>query len=295
MPEIKPQIQSGISWLFSLAGLVWLFGKVCLVAAVGFCHAAAMNLGSAGEIEIPVEDSTQELESLAGGPDARITDYAIITRRNIFGAKPKSASKTPVKASTSSFDVRLVATSIGDGSTPFAIIEDTKKKEQEIFELNENVFGQARLVAVLETSVSLDRNGKVEVLELAEGDGSAGAPSTSSGGITAIDDNQTEFSIPEAELENALGNLPQLLSQARAVPYFRNGKSIGMRLFAIRRGSMYEKLGLKNGDILKAVNGNSMSDPAQALKLFEQLKNERNIDATLERAGKDVDMRYSIE
>ncbi len=294
MPDIKSQIQSTLSWLFSLGGMVWLLGKVCLVAAVGLCHAAAMNLGSAGEIDIPLDTTVQDHESVSNGKTARITDYAVINRRNIFGAKPKTKGPAPEKPRTGSLDVRLVATSVGDGSTPFAIIEENKKKEQEIFELNEEVFGQARLVAVLESSVKLDRNGKIEILELTEGE-NTGSASGSTGEITAVDDNQTEFSIPEAELENALGNLPQLLSQARAVPYFRNGKSIGMRLFAIRRGSMYEKLGLKNGDILKAVNGNSMSDPAQALKLFEQLKNERNIDATLERAGKDVDMRYSIE
>ena len=44
------------------------------------------------------------------------------------------------------------------------------------------------------------------------------------------------------------------------------GQSIGMRLFAIRTGSLYEKLGLKNGDIILAVNENSLSDPAQAFE-----------------------------
>ena len=67
-----------------------------------------------------------------------------------------------------------------------------------------------------------------------------------------------------------------------------------MRLFAIRRDSLYEKLGLKNGDILTAVNENNLSDPSQALKIFEQLKNERSINVKLERNGENKDLHYAI-
>ncbi len=106
--------------------------------------------------------------------------------------------------------------------------------------------------------------------------------------------NVDVFSIADDEISSALANLPQLLSQARAVPYFRNGTSIGMRLFAIKPESLYEKLGLKNGDIILSVNENSLSDPAQALKLFEQLKTERAINVKLERNSQVSEMRYSI-
>ena len=67
-----------------------------------------------------------------------------------------------------------------------------------------------------------------------------------------------------------------------------------MRLFAIRKDSMYDKLGLKNGDILMSINDNSLSDPSQALKLFETLKTEKSIYVTVERNGQQMDLRYSI-
>ena len=85
-----------------------------------------------------------------------------------------------------------------------------------------------------------------------------------------------------------------LLTQARAVPYFKDGRSIGLRLFAIKTGSLYEKLGLKNGDILKSINGNSLGDLSQAMKLFEQLKQERSISVMLERDKQDKEFRYQI-
>jgi general secretion pathway protein C len=111
---------------------------------------------------------------------------------------------------------------------------------------------------------------------------------------TEEDNDQTDYTVAEAELSDALANLPLLLSQARAVPYFRNGQSIGMRLFAIRSGSLYEKLGMKNGDIITAVNENSLSDPTQALRLFEQLKNERSIKVKMERNNVSREVNYTI-
>ena len=57
---------------------------------------------------------------------------------------------------------------------------------------------------------------------------------------------------------------------------------------------MYEKLGLKNGDIVKSINENNLSDPSQALKLFEQLKSERSIGVKLERDGAPRELKYSI-
>jgi general secretion pathway protein C len=67
-----------------------------------------------------------------------------------------------------------------------------------------------------------------------------------------------------------------------------------LRLFAIKTGSLYEKVGLRNGDILKSINGNSLGDISQALKLFEKLKEERSITLLLERAKKEREFRYTI-
>ena len=68
-----------------------------------------------------------------------------------------------------------------------------------------------------------------------------------------------------------------------------------MRLFAIRKDSLYEKLGLKNGDIITSVNDSSLSNPAEALKLFEKLKSEREISVKLERNGEKKSLEYSID
>lgn len=227
-------------------------------------------------------------------PPPSLASYAAIENRNIFALK-KAEQTSTVEAAVpaKNLKLRLVATHSTPGAPPFAIIENSEgKKEQKIFDLNSSVFGGGKLVEVLPASAKIDIGGKIEELklEMHKASGTAGGTNT-----TDNVSEQEDFTVAEAELQEAMANLPQLLSQARAVPYFRAGKSIGMRLFAIRRGSLYEKLGLKNGDILKTVNENSLSDPSQALKLFEDLKSERSINVIVERMGEDRELRYAIQ
>ena len=71
------------------------------------------------------------------------------------------------------------------------------------------------------------------------------------------------------------------LNGARAVPYFRDGAPVGMRLFAIKPGSRWERFGLENGDIVLEVDGSKLTDVtigklAEALTSARQIKVERN-------------------
>jgi general secretion pathway protein C len=216
-------------------------------------------------------------------------NWKLIADTKIFGALGgPAAPAAPAAPPPSPLSLTLIGTFVTDGQEPYAIIEDKKKQSQDMFLLGDSIFEQATLKKIYQDRVEIERLGKLEVLRLDEfggGDASAG------GGITS---NGDDFVVDEAELDKGLENLPLLLTQARAVPYFKDGRSIGLRLFAIKSGSLYEKIGLKNGDILKAINGNSLADITQALKLFEQLKQERSINLVLEREKQDREFKYTI-
>ncbi len=285
-------LQSILQQVSSVKGAVFIVGKICLVLAVGLAHAIGDNLRRSELRTLPKNTVDHSDDQSVSTGITNIASYDVIAKRNIFGEKPaaKDTQATPVQPKTK-LKLRLVGTNVSSNGAPFAIVEDTAKKQQDVYELNEMVFNQAKLVEILTESIKIEHNGKIEILELAEATGSSGSGGT---GTISSNDDGTEFSVAEEELSKALANLPRLLSQARAVPYFRNGKSIGMRLFAIRRGSLYEKLGMKNGDIILSVNDTSVNDPAQALKIFEKLKTERSINLELERNGQSSALRYSI-
>jgi general secretion pathway protein C len=214
-------------------------------------------------------------------------NWDVLLERKPFGTLGRVAAVAPSKPTPppSPLMLSLIGTFITQGQEPYAIIEDKKKNTQDMFLLEQSVFEQATLKKIYQDRVEIERNGKLEVLKL-DDIGGSGAGVVSSGA--------DDFVIEEAELDKGLENLPLLLTQARAVPYFKDGRSIGLRLFAIKTGSLYEKVGLKNGDILKTINGNNLGDISQALKLFEQLKQERSITLILERDRQDKEFKYTI-
>lgn len=118
---------------------------------------------------------------------------------------------------------------------------------------------------------------------------SRGAPA---GGIQQTDENR--FVVSRAEIDSQLANFNALLTQARALPEQRGGQMIGFRLTEIKPGSFYQKVGLRDGDILKGVNGEKITDPAKGFELLQGLKSMPALDIMIERGGKDVTFNYDF-
>jgi|GEM_PF-1483503 len=110
-------------------------------------------------------------------------------------------------------------------------------------------------------------------------------------GITKV--SSTHYRIERGALDTALANLNKLSRGARVVPKKYKGKS-GYKIYRIKSSSPYKYLGLRNNDILVGVNGQSVSDPAQAMELYNQLKDESNVTLDVIRRGKEMTIEYDI-
>lgn len=225
-------------------------------------------------------------------PTAAPGDLSILVKQPLLGSlDPSKESAKPTPKPASNTALGLAGVFLEDNAPPYAIIEDQKKNVQEVFNIGETVFGEATLKKIFSDRVEIERNGQLEEL-LLDVPGAGRDSTPSKGGVAALDNNL--YVVEEAEVDKALENLPLVLTQARAVPYFKDGVSIGLRLFAIKSDSIFEKIGLKNGDILKSVNGSSLADLTQAIKLFEALKQERSISIRLERNLEEREHKYEI-
>lgn len=137
-----------------------------------------------------------------------------------------------------------------------------------------------------ERITSLDKNKSRRVLEKPEDD----KPAEDTGEIAREGNN---FTIPKAEVDKALANLSRLYTDIRAVPYFKNGKANGFKLINVRGGSLFEKLGLRRGDILKSING-TVLDIQSGMNTFNNLKNESSFTMEVERRGVEQAFNYQI-
>lgn len=77
-----------------------------------------------------------------------------------------------------------------------------------------------------------------------------------------------------------------LATEARIVPFFKDGRSQGFKLYSIKVNSTFSSCGLMNGDVVKTVNGHAVDSPEKALEAYAKVKTASRISMELERYGK---------
>jgi general secretion pathway protein C len=273
-----------------------------LLIAASACG-AALVIGAAARMWLEPSATVLARAGLRGKPDGREhtrqgpLDYTAIFERNLFGSEPISDAAVTAPGAKDELLLRGTAEFAGRG---YAVIEDPDSGKQGIFEIGELVFDGPKLVAVEPRSATILRGNRRVVLEITETDSSkattragvgaeAGAGSSS---IRQVGDNR--FVVDRGEVDHSIENLSTVVTQMRAVPYLKDGKSVGFRVFNIRTGSLFERMGLKNGDIIQAVNGSELSDPSRALALLDEVQTSDEIRIDLLRDDHPNTLTYSI-
>ena len=126
------------------------------------------------------------------------------------------------------------------------------------------------------------------------------APATDEPGVRAAmkagihKTDATHYRIDRALLNQVLANPTRLAHAARIVPAIKNGKPDGFKLFAIRAGTFFDLLGLRNGDTLRTVNQVSLISADKALEVYSKLRKSTKLALTIRRRGKLLTLHYRI-
>jgi hypothetical protein len=85
-----------------------------------------------------------------------------------------------------------------------------------------------------------------------------------------------------------------IAGSARLVPSLVDGRAAGVKIYAIRPGSLPARLGLRNGDRIERINGVSLDAPDRYLEVYVQLRQVNRVTVDIERAGAPVRLVYDI-
>ena len=260
-----------------------------------------------GQVALP----TEPLEKFALPPISR-ADLDLVFKRNIFnpeGTIPdeEAAPTLPTgeidyaAAVPTALNVTLIGTIVlTDPKLSVAAI--AADGEVNSYRVDGQFAGVATILKIIRKKVYF-RNESTSRLEFVEIQdfgptigraGLAGPPPSAAEGIRESAEGQYEVS--RAFITNILepDNLSEILKQANSAPVRENGVMVGYRVFSIKPGSIYDQMGLKNGDIITTVNGAPLDSPAKALELFTLLRNESSFSVDVRRHGGTQSFSYNI-
>jgi general secretion pathway protein C len=242
------------------------------------------SLEAAPNITSPLERDRAALE-----PQRELRDYNSVLERGLFG-EGRGPSGGPAATSSSSF--RLIGTIEGQ-SFAGAVLEDASG--QTFYRINQKLPDGSTIIKVQRDKVTIRMSGgETVVLAVVEDTKIVNVqkPGASHTGIKRVSDGK--YMVDQKEVAASTENMSQILTQARALPYMEQGKTVGFRLSEIVPGSIYEKIGLQNGDVIRSVNSQDVDDPAKFFQLYQGLKNEKSITIDVVRGGQRQTLNYDI-
>jgi general secretion pathway protein C len=311
---------------FYLKKYMWLISLVAVATCSYFLARLTSHLiaarFTAGVASVRVEkiqsNSNEKLYSLDGD------DLKKIVERNIFDSKAVLPGEKPAEVNSeeqaevfandvavqTSLKVKLVSTfSVGEGADnrSSCVVTAGGKEVERVYTVNDkNHFSpDVNIVKILSTRIEFINKGRLEFLELEgfandiqeeklpKSDVVVRESRTSSEEPKIEKKSENSFVIDRSEIEAAVNNVEKLLTQARAYPAYKDGKPNGLKITSLRSDSIFAKLGLRRGDVLKKINGIDV-DMSKGFQLLAQLKDEKNVTIELERQDKPITQEYEI-
>jgi general secretion pathway protein C len=140
--------------------------------------------------------------------------------------------------------------------------------------------------------VVLSENGELRELVLAENEGLPAPPraggrkppsrkSRAARRRTSRARSATRTPEPPPDLEETIRNPAQLFSQARILPKYEDGEMVGVQVSAIQAGSLFEEIGIKDGDVIMELNGIKISSPEESAKILRELSEAEELSVTI--------------
>ena len=216
------------------------------------------------------------------------TDVLAIANAHLFGeadaeAPPQVLDTGPdVSEDTKLVNLTLKGTIASNERGLSAAIIADGGNEEKVYVIGDAISARASLHAVYTDRVVLNENGRLTNLWL-PAEFAASSQSTMRRNTTTArraTDNARSIQTIVSQ------NVAKLADVIRPTPYFVNGQQQGYRVYPGRDRRQFSALGLRPGDLIKDIDGQSLTDPTQAMRIFQSLGNASQVSVTVERNGR---------
>lgn len=238
---------------------------------------------------VPAADTLAAPIAAAPAPVRRAVDVQSIVNAHLFGIADPAAAEAAGDASDApqtSLTLVLAGTiAAEDPKRGLGIIGESAANAK-VYSVGDTVPGGVRLHSVYKDRVILDRSGQLEALLLPRQALPGAGPSAPAALATP------RAPTPLADrVRKMIAQDPGAVAEImRPQPVFMNGQQRGYRVYPGRNRQQFAQLGLQPGDLVMAINGTPLDDPARGMEIFRSIGSASQVRVTIERGGRQQEL-----
>jgi general secretion pathway protein C len=284
----------------------WVVNAALLVVAC-FLLAQSVNTVFAALLTDPPAGKSSAPAETASPPLARTwKDRELILTRNLFNAstltpEPGSAATLePEVLEATQLPLNLLGTAAADvPELSWAAIEDRDTQQTLVLRIGDSVRNAAQVKRIERKRIVLEENGVLRELALAEPEGVAAglpAPPRPPARTAARRPGPTPRAqpAPPPAPEPGARTPAQLFSEARILPKYEEGQMVGVQISSIKPGSLFERIGIEEGDVITELNGIRIDSPEQSAKILLELTSSETFKVQVRGPGGIRDLDVAI-
>ncbi len=224
--------------------------------------------------------------------------------RNLFGVERNPTRTTPpvlVDSGNAAARYELIGTVVGSDPLESQAILRAKRADAEAFLVRPRQIldGGVEILAIERRRLIVAVDGVVESLPFELDSpveaGTTLPPQVEHGSPTAASELPDDvISIDASTFERVARDPTPLASEAHWSPALVEGRLAGWRVAGIRRGSPFEQLGLRNGDVVEGIDAVPLNSIQAALTSLDRLRTSRDFEVQLLRDDRHQTLAYRV-
>jgi general secretion pathway protein C len=220
--------------------------------------------------------------------------YRVIPERNLFGTTTKTIADKqagPVQQDIALL-IDLKGTVAGEMKYGFAIIEERGTRNQRLVKTGDVIAG-AKVVRIRRNAVDLLVEDQERTLKMAETNEAPILPPPAAR-AAALPVPAGSLVLNRSEVGAKLQDMGSMLRQAQVRPYFNAGVPDGFMVSSIQAGSLYQKMGIIDGDIIQGVNNRKIQTADDMMELYNVIKSGSGMALSIKRRGSQETLNYQF-
>lgn len=243
-------------------------------------------------------------------PKLSIDDFAQIIKKDPFGNSndPAGFRKSTLPSNPVLFDrsfaqqlgLTLMGTITGSRSVARAIIKNSETNKPDFYKIGQFV-GDARIESIKDDAVVLVHYGQNKILPITSWASLARVQSRPLANLTdnkakskALTTNITAPKSPKTRNRKKIESAQEILAKTTIKPYIVEGRKEGLEISGLENMTFAKIIGLKNGDVISAVNGHRITSKQRAYQILKKARHRKAMSLDLIRDDRQKNISFAL-